>query len=84
MVSYILTLAEDNKAWSLKRHRRLYGRKPFDYAAFDQSGDCLIVAAESDVEFVYDSIKPVVVTENVNVNASNTAPGRFIWNISLI
>ncbi|CAG2211176.1 unnamed protein product [Mytilus edulis] len=83
VLEWISISSEDNKAWSLKRHRRLYGRKPFDYAAFDQSGDCLIVAAESDVEFVYDSIKPVVVTENVNVNASNTAPEscpEYTWN----
>ena len=65
---------EDCKTWSIKRQRRLYGRKPFDYAALDQSGDFLIVAAESDVEFIYDSVEPVLSVEDENTNASKV-PG---------
>ena len=74
-IKYVFFLCvEDCKTWSIKRQRRLYGRKPFDYAAFDQSGDFLIVAAESDVEFIYDSVEPVVSVEDENTNASKV-PG---------
>lgn len=76
LYQYIVFFPEDNKTWSLNRKRRLYGRKPFDYAAFNQSGDFIVVAAESDVEFVYDSTKPISEPENTSNNATNNPIGN--------
>lgn len=49
----------DKNTWVLERSRRLYGRRPFDYAALTKDGSALIVAAEAGFVFDFDSLKPV-------------------------
>lgn len=49
----------DKNTWVLERSRRLYGRRPFDYAALTKDGSAIIVAAEAGFVFDFDSLKPV-------------------------
>lgn len=53
----------DKNTWVLERSRRLYGRRPFDYAALTKDGSAIIVAAEAGFVFDFDSLKPVRVEE---------------------
>lgn len=58
-ITAFLSTSGDKNTWVYERSRRLYGRRPFDYAALTKDGLALIVGAEGEFVFEYDSMKPV-------------------------
>lgn len=51
-----LSLGQDNRVWSKKRTRRLYGTTFPEYAAIDNiGGEAICVASQNEFKIYYDS-----------------------------
>ncbi|KAK3601670.1 hypothetical protein CHS0354_038237 [Potamilus streckersoni] len=66
------------ETWSLERTRRLVSRRPYHYASLDRMVPSLVIAGEADMEFVYDSVKPVT-KEEEKETYQNDLP-EYTWN----
>lgn len=65
----------------MERSRRLYGRRPYDYAALAKDGSTIIIAAEADFVFDFDSLKPV--REEEPMETASNQQGSFCLVIVL-
>ncbi|XP_061163412.1 nudC domain-containing protein 1-like isoform X2 [Saccostrea echinata] len=82
VMEWITISSGDKITWVQERSRRLYGRRPFDYAAFSKDGSALIVGAEADFVFEYDSLKPVREEEpmEAETNGQEKPEPEYTWS----
>ncbi|XP_048756118.1 nudC domain-containing protein 1-like isoform X2 [Ostrea edulis] len=82
VMEWITLSSGDKTSWVSERCRRLHGRRPYDYAALNKEGSALILGAEADFVFEYDSLKPIREEEPMETNSNgqgNTGP-EYTWS----
>lgn len=79
VIEWITLSSGDKNTWVLERSRRLYGRRPFDYAALTKDGSAIIVAAEAGFVFDFDSLKPVREEEPMETALNQQEP-EYTWS----
>ncbi|XP_062599810.1 nudC domain-containing protein 1-like [Saccostrea cucullata] len=82
VIEWITVSSGDKITWVQERSRRLYGRRPYDYAAFSKDGSALVVGAEADFVFEYDSLKPVREEEpmDAETNGQEKPEPEYTWS----
>ncbi|KAJ8310984.1 hypothetical protein KUTeg_011468 [Tegillarca granosa] len=80
IIEWVTLTSVDKISWAVGRTRQLIGRKPFDYAAVDHEGLHIIIAAEALFNFVSDSLKPVIDTEEAENGDSTEIGPEYTWN----
>ncbi|XP_078338907.1 nudC domain-containing protein 1-like isoform X2 [Crassostrea virginica] len=82
VIEWITFSSGDKNTWVYERSRRLYGRRPFDYAALTKDGLALIVGAEGEFVFEYDSMKPVRDEEPMETasNEQDKKEPEYTWS----